>query len=78
MENYADDDAPTGNVNACAQNGSDSNHQKHIVTPRRNKIAISTISRSEAMRTLKVVGGNNVTEIRSNHKMLARKYHLEK
>ena len=68
-ENDADNDVSTGNVD------SDSNQQKIINTPRINKIAFNTMPKSEALRTLKVFVGSNASKLRSNYKMLARKYH---
>ena len=67
-----------GNVYAYAQNESESNKKNHVFALRKNKTSINAISRSEALRTLEVFVGSNVSEIRSNYKILARKCHPDK
>ena len=73
-ENDAYDEMLAVNVDAGAQNTSESNQQKHAVTLRRNRIAVNRMSMSEALRTLKIVVGSSAAEIRSNC-MLAHKQH---
>ena len=78
VEHDSYDAAPNGKVCTGVEIGYGSNQQQKIISPRINKIAITTMLMSEAPRTLNVIVGINSAEIRSNYKMLARKYDPDK
>ena len=77
-ENDADGDAPIVNVGTGTQNGSDSNQQKCLVPSRINRISVTAMSRSEALRTLNYFAGSRAAKSRSNCKILDHKHHSDK